>query len=134
MSGDDRGDLRDHRKNQHFYLSTANLSGGSSYGQILKSSSPIEKHGARSDLLLACRRDNIWMYCHLLICQSAVGWGIDPRMAGVRWAKSKKQGLIPFRCGMEIRFSLHPVSCLLAPLPPQIAPLAICLKLLTDPN
>jgi hypothetical protein len=43
MSGDDRGDLRDHRKKQHFYLSTESSSGGSSYGRILKLSSLIEK-------------------------------------------------------------------------------------------
>ena len=43
MSGDDRGDLGDHRKNQLFYLSIENLSGGSSYGEILRSSSCLGK-------------------------------------------------------------------------------------------
>ncbi len=28
--------------------------------------------------------------------QSAVGWGIDPRMVQVRWARSTEQGLTPF--------------------------------------
>jgi hypothetical protein len=43
MSGDDRGDLGDHRKKQHFSLSTENSSGGSSYGQILRSLSCLGK-------------------------------------------------------------------------------------------
>jgi hypothetical protein len=41
MSGDDRGDLGDHRKKQHFSLSTEKSSGGSSYGEILQSLSPM---------------------------------------------------------------------------------------------
>jgi len=43
MSGDDRGDLGDHRKKQHFSLSTENSSGGSAYGRILELSSCVRR-------------------------------------------------------------------------------------------